>query len=67
MKPINNNAKTPEKIKLTQTFFSIEKGEVSAAVAAARKKKEKEAARAEVVRKGGIPDRTDPFLGNLSR
>jgi hypothetical protein len=62
-----DKSKEAEKIKLTKTFFSIEKGEISAAKVAAKKKAEKEAQRAEIVRKGGVPDKTDPFLGNLSK
>ena len=66
MKP-GDNSKPEKKIQLSQTFFSIEKGELSAAQAAAKKKAEKEAKRAEIVKKGGIPDRTDPFIQGLER
>lgn len=64
MKPSDKPA---DKIKLSQTFFSIEKGEISAAQAAAKKRAEKEAKKAEIIKKGGIPDRTDPFISNFSK
>jgi hypothetical protein len=64
MKP---NDKSSTKIKLGKTFFRIEKGEISASDVAKKKRDEKEAARAEIARKGGVPDRTDPFLGNYNR
>ncbi len=64
MKPDN---KTPEKIKLSQTFYRIEKGEETLKQAAARKKAEKEAKRAEAIRKGGVPDKTDPFGANYDK
>lgn len=72
LKPSHNskmseNAKTPEKIKLGQTFYKLEKGEVSVKEVAARKKAEKEARRAEIIKKGGIPDKTDPFMGNYEK
>jgi hypothetical protein len=66
MKP-NDKSKSSTKIKLSKTFFKIEKGEVSASEVAAKKKAEKEAARQEIIRKGGTPDKTDPFMGNYSK
>lgn len=67
MKPTDKSNKTASKIKLSKTFFQIEKGEVSASEVAAKKKAEKEAARAEIIKKGGIPDKTDPFMSNYNR
>ena len=61
----NNNAKSSPKIKLGKTFFNIAKGDESASDVAARKKTEKEAARAELSRKGKRFDRTDPFMSNF--
>ena len=34
---------------------------------AARKKAEKEAKRAELLRRGGIPEKTDPYISNYNR
>ena len=68
MKPNQKSKeKTSTSIKLSKTFFRIEKGEVSASEVAAKKKAEKEAARAEIIKKGGIPDKTDPFMGNYNK
>jgi hypothetical protein len=63
----DNNNNTKSKIKLGKTFFNIASGTVSASEVAARKKAEKEAARAETLRKGQVPDRTDPFIANFGR
>jgi hypothetical protein len=60
----NDNSKSSPKIKLSKTFFNIASGQVSASDVAARKKAEKDAARAEAQRKGKRFDRTDPFLSN---
>jgi hypothetical protein len=64
MKP-NNNAKSSARIKLSKTFFNIANGDVSASEVAAKKRAEKEAARAEALRKGKRFDRTDPFMSNF--
>ena len=66
MKP-NNNVKSSAKIKLTKTFFNIAEGNVSASEVAAKKRTEKEAARAEAGRKGKRVERTDPFLSNFGQ
>ena len=67
--PNSKMAKTEktQKIKLGQTFYKLEKGEETVASVAARKKAEKEARRAEVIRKGGVPERTDPFASKYTR
>ncbi len=61
------NVEKTQKIKLGQTFYKLEKGEESVAAVAARKKAEKEAKKAEIIRKGGIPDKTDPFASNWNK
>lgn len=66
MKPINN-AKSSPRIKLGKTFFNIATGAVSASDVAAKKKAEKEAARAEAQRQGKRVERTDPFLSNFGQ
>ncbi len=66
MKP-SDKSKTDPKIKLSNTFFKIAKGEVAASDVAAKKKAEREAARQEAIRKGKVPDRTDPFISNFER
>jgi hypothetical protein len=64
MKP---NNKTVTKIKLSKTFFNIAAGEVSASDVAAKKKADREAAKAEAKRTGRPLDATDPFLGNYTK
>jgi hypothetical protein len=66
MKP-QDNSKSSAKIKLSKTFFNIASGQVSASDVAAKKRAEKEAAKAEALRKGKPLDRTDPFLSNFGR
>lgn len=66
MKP-NDKSKANTKIKLSNTFFKIEEGQESIADAVKRKKAEREAAKAEIKKKGGVPDKTDPFMGNFGR
>jgi hypothetical protein len=61
----NNNSRSRTSIKLSKTFFNIANGQLSASEVAAKKRAEKEAARAEAVRKGKILDRTDPFMANF--
>jgi len=63
----DNNSKSSAKIKLSKTFFSIAKGEANASDVAARKRAEREAAKQESIRKGKVPDRTDPFISNFER
>ena len=63
----NDNAKSKPKIKLSKTFFNIAAGEVSASEVAAAKRADKEAARAEALKKGKVLDRTDPFVSNFGR
>src|SRR5690348_9603012 len=58
MKP---NNKTVTKIKLSKTFFNIASGEASASDVAAKKKADREAAKAEAKQKGKPFDATDPF------
>ena len=59
------NDKSSPKIKLSKTFFNIANGDVNASDVAARKKAEKEAARAEALKKGKPLDRTDSFVSNF--
>jgi hypothetical protein len=63
----NDNSKSSTRIKLTKTFFNIASGQVSASDVAAKKRAEKEAARAAAARKGKALDRTDPFMANFGR
>ncbi len=63
----NDKSKAASKIKLGNTFFKIEEGQESIADAVKRKKAERDAAKAEVKKKGGVPEKTDPFLGNFER
>ena len=63
----NDNSKSRTKIKLSKTFFNIASGQACASEVAAKKRAEKEAAKAEAERSGKRFERTDPFLGNFSR
>ena len=63
----DNNAKSSPRIKLSKTFFKIAAGEASASDVAKKKLEEKEAARAEAIRKGRRVERTDPFISNFGR
>lgn len=66
MKP-DDKSKEASKIKLGKTFFKIESGKESIADAVKRKKAEREAAKAELKKKGQVPDKTDPFMGNFEK
>lgn len=63
----NDKSKTNTKIKLGNTFFKIEEGKETIADAVKRKKAERDAAKAEIKKKGGVPEKTDPFMGNFGR
>ena len=63
----SNNNKTQTKIKLSKTFFNIASGEVKASDVAAKKRADRDAAKAEAARKGRPIDKTDPFIGNFGR
>lgn len=63
----DDNSKTSPKIKLSKTFFKIAAGEVLASDVAKKKQDDKEAARAEAIRKGRRVERTDPFISNFGR
>ena len=64
MKPTD---KTSSKIKLSKTFFRIEKGEAQIGETVARKRAERDAAKEDAKKKGIVPDATDPFMGNFGR
>jgi hypothetical protein len=64
MKP---NDKSNTKIKLSNTFFKIAKGELNASEVAVQKRAQRDAARQEALKKGKKFDRTDPFISNFER
>lgn len=64
MKP---NDKASTKIKLTKTFFDIQSGDEKVTDAIARKRAERDSAKAEALKKGKPVDKTDPFMRNFGR
>jgi hypothetical protein len=54
----NDNSKSKSRIKLSKTFFSK---------VAAKKRAEKNASKAEVLKRGNFLERTDPFISTFGR